>query len=384
MVGTGANTNVISHAGRTLALHEAGVASWELTDDLDTLAPCDFDGTLPGGYTAHPQRDPDTGELHAVSYFFGRGNTVQYSVIGTDGRARRTVDIEVGGSPMMHNFSLTETHVIFYDLPVAFDTAQAVAITVPRWMRTPAQLVLSALIGRVQVPDPISAAVGRTLRGNANLPYRWDPHYPARVGVMPRAGGADDVRWFDVEPCYVYHPLNAYDEDNTIVLDVVRHPKMFDSDLYGPDEGSTTLDRWTIDLADGKLREARLDDHAQEFPRVNERLLGRRYRYGYAISLDAKAQPSDAIFKHDLVQNTFTPRHLGAHHRVGEFVFVPDPGSTAEDDGVFMGFVYNTDTDRSDLTLLDAATLDTVATVHLPTRVPHGFHGNWLPDPTQP
>jgi carotenoid cleavage dioxygenase len=378
MLGLGANTNVISHAGRTLALVEGGVACWELTDELDTLAPCDFDGTLPGGYTAHPQRDPDTGELHAVSYFFGRGNTVQYSVIGTDGRARRTVDIEVGGSPMMHNFSLTDQHVIFYDLPVTFDPVQGAEITVPRWMRTPAQLVLSALIGRVRVPDPISAAVGRTLRGNANLPYRWDPHYPARVGVMPRAGGTDDVRWFNVEPCYVYHPLNAYDEDDTVVLDVVRHPKMFVRELHGPDEGPATLDRWTIDLADGKLREARLDDHPQEFPRIDERLLGRHYRYGYAVSFEGKA--GDAVIKHDLIRNTTTAQSLGARHRADEFVFIPHPGSTAEDDGVLMGFVYNSDTDRSELTLLDAATLDTVATVHLPARVPHGFHGNWLPD----
>jgi carotenoid cleavage dioxygenase len=90
----------------------------ELTDELDTVGACDFDGTLTGGYTAHPKRDPETGELHAVSYSMCRGNTVQYSVIGTDGKARRTVDIEVAGSPMMHDMSLTEKHVVFYDLPV--------------------------------------------------------------------------------------------------------------------------------------------------------------------------------------------------------------------------------------------------------------------------
>ena len=130
--GIGANTNVIGHAGKTLALIESGVANFELTDELDTVGVCDFDGTLTGGYTAHPKRDPDTGELHAVSYSMYRGNTVQYSVIGADGRARRTVDIEVAGSPMMHDFSLTERHVVFYDLPVTFDTRQAAAMTVPR------------------------------------------------------------------------------------------------------------------------------------------------------------------------------------------------------------------------------------------------------------
>jgi carotenoid cleavage oxygenase len=161
----GANTNVIIHAGRTLALVEGGVANWELTDELDTLGPCDFDGTLPGGYTAHPQRDPDTGELHAVSYFFGRGNTVQYSVIGVNGRARRTVNVPVTGSPMMHNFSLTDQHVIFYDLPVTFDPAQGADLSVPPWLRAPTRLVLSALIGRVRVPDPqLTHDVSRFLR----------------------------------------------------------------------------------------------------------------------------------------------------------------------------------------------------------------------------
>lgn len=120
----GANTNVIGHAGKTLALIESGVANYELTDELDTVGVCDFDGTLSGGYTAHPKRDPDTGELHAVSYSMNRADSVQYSVIGADGRARRTVDIAVTGSPMMHDFSLTERHVILYDLPVTFDVAR--------------------------------------------------------------------------------------------------------------------------------------------------------------------------------------------------------------------------------------------------------------------
>ena len=196
---------MLRHAGRTFALIEGGNANYELNDDLDTVGPCDFDGTVRGGYTAHPKRDPDSGELHAVSYSFGRGNRVQYSVIGVDGRARHTVDVEVTGSPMMHDFSLTENHVVFYDLPVTFDPRQAAAVSVPPALRAPAK-------------------------------YRWDPSYPARVGVMPRAGGAGDVRWFDVEPCYVFHPLNAYEEGDSIILDVVRHPKMFVTNFHGPNE----------------------------------------------------------------------------------------------------------------------------------------------------
>ncbi|MGH3519947.1 MAG: carotenoid oxygenase family protein [Haloechinothrix sp.] len=377
----GANTNVIGHAGRTFALVEGGNANYELTKELDTVGPCDFDGTLSGGYTAHPKRDPETGELHAVSYHFGRGNRVQYSVIGVDGRARRTVDVEVAGSPMMHDFSLTENHVVFYDLPVTFDARQAVEMTTPRWLRRPARLVLSALIGRVRVPDPIMAAQGRSLPGNNRLPYRWNPSYPARIGVMPREGGNRDVRWFDVEPCYVFHPLNAYDDGEAIVLDVVRHPTMFDTDLRGPNEGPSTLDRWIVDLSAAKVRESRMDDRGQEFPRIDERLVGRRHRYGYAAAITAgNGAMNDTVLKHDLVRGTIEARAFGKGKQVGEFVFEPSSPDAAEDDGVLMGFVYDAATDRSDLLLLDAGTLDTVAAIHVPNRVPNGFHGNWVPE----
>jgi carotenoid cleavage dioxygenase len=386
ITGLGANTNVLAHAGRTLALVEGGVANYELTDELDTVGPCDFDGTLPGGYTAHPKRDPATGELHAVSYFFGMGNRVRYSVIGTDGRARRTLDIPVTGSPMMHDFSLTERYVVLYDLPVTFDAAQAVAeAPLPGLLRAPAALVMSALVGRVRVPDPVSAMVGRAVPTNGRMPYRWDPRYPARVGLLPRDGGADDVRWFDVEPCYVFHPMNAYDSDEgageTVVLDVVRHPKMFATDLNGPNEGPPTLDRWTVDLADGKIRESRLDDRGQEFPRVDERLVGRKHRYGYALRTrtGTGAEAGDSLVKHDLVAGRTTEIALGRGRRGSEFVFVPRSADAAEDDGVLMGFVHDTATDRSDLSILDAASGEPVGAVHLPARVPNGFHGNWAP-----
>jgi carotenoid cleavage dioxygenase len=372
-----ANTNVIAHAGRTFALIEGGVASYELTDELDTVGACDFDGTLTGGYTAHPKRDPETGELHAVSYSFTRGNRVQYSVLDTHGHARRTVDIEVTGSPMMHDFSLTEKHVVFYDLPVTFDADQATAGSVPALLRLPARLVLSALIGRIRVPDPISAMLSRQVRPNGPMPYRWDPKYPARVGVMPREGSSADVRWFDVEPCYVFHPLNAYDDGDSVVLDIVRHPKMFDTDLTGPNEGVPTLDRWTVDLTAGKVREERLDDRPQEFPRVDERLVGRRHRYGYTMEASPGLASGGKVLKHDLGAGRTEVRSFGKGTDAGEFVFVPSGDDAGEDDGVLMGFVYDASTQRSDLTLLDAGSLETVAAIHLPDRVPAGFHGNW-------
>lgn len=174
----GPNTNVLTHAGRTLALVEAGVVNYELTDELDTVGPCDFDGTLHGGYTAHPQRDPHTGELHAVSYSFARGHRVQYSVIGTDGHARRTVDIEVAGSPMMHSFSLTDNYVVIYDLPVTFDPMQVVPASVPRWLQRPARLVDPVGPGPCPHPRPDSG-VGQPDAGSLRSPpVRLEPQLP--------------------------------------------------------------------------------------------------------------------------------------------------------------------------------------------------------------
>ena len=109
-------------------------------------------------------------------------------MISANGRARRTVDIEVTGSPMMHDFSLTESHVVIYDLPVTFDPRQAAAMTMPPGLRLPARLLLSALVGRVRVPDPISARDPCSKVYDGRLPYSWNPKYPARVGVMPREG----------------------------------------------------------------------------------------------------------------------------------------------------------------------------------------------------
>jgi carotenoid cleavage dioxygenase len=375
-----ANTNVIGHAGRILAIVEAGFLPYELSGELDTVGPYDFDGTLPGGYTAHPHRDPETGELHAVSYFFGWGNKVRYSVTGADGRVRRTVDVEVTGSPMMHDFSLTAGHVLIYDLPVTFDL-DFVARSAPGPLGRPSRWLASQFIGKRRIPDRIAAAAMGS--GGDGFPYAWNPNYPARVGVMPRDGDGSDVRWFDVEPCYVYHPLNAYDDgSDRIVLDVVRHPQMFASDRSGPNEGPPTLDRWTVDLSAGKVIEERLDDRGQEFPRIDERLTGHRHRYGYAPAVGTDAGDIDltgALLKHDMVAGRSEARSFGPTHRVGEFVFVPSGADAAEDDGVLMGFVHDDLSERTDLVLLDAGTLEDVARVHVPARIPYGFHGNWIP-----
>lgn len=378
-----ANTNVLEHAGKTLALVEGGSPPYELTHDLDTVGPCDFRGTLPSmpgrpGYTAHPHEDPDTGELHAVSYSWLRGNRVAYSVLDTTGAIRRSVDVTVHGSPMIHDFALTEHYVVILDLPVTFDIATATA-DVPRLVRPVVRGLLNRIVGRNPVPEPLIAWVARGSGGGTPaLPYRWNRNYPARIGLLPRDADGDAVRWFEIEPCYVFHTLNAYEDGDQVVVDVVRHPKMFDTVHTGPNEGPTTLTRFTLDLTTGRASEQGVDQRSQEFPRHDERVTGRRHRYGYAVGFDDGAT-GDLVLRHDLDTGTTSTRSLGSGTEASEFCFVPRPGGTAEGDGVLMGYVLDRAESLSQLRVLDAATLEDIASVQLPGRVPAGFHGNWAP-----
>ncbi len=340
-----ANTNVIGHAGRTFAIVEAGSNPYELTDELDTIGPCDFDGTLGGGFSAHPHLDPATGELHTVSYHWAWGNKVRYSVLDADAHITKLVDVETTGAPMLHDCALTASSIVIYDLPVTFDLD--VAMT------------------------------------GASLPYRWSADYPARIGLLPRDGQGTDTQWFDIDPCYVFHTLNAYDEADTVVLDLVRHDRMFATDFNGPNEGRPSLERWTLDRRTGAVRTVPLAEGGHEFPRIDERLFGSAHRYGYTVGIgndsDGAIGVENTLYRHDATTGTSTSRTFGSGSTVGEFVFVPNAPDAAEDDGVLMGFSHDAASDTSRLEVVDAATLEPVAAVQLPVRVPVGFHGNWIP-----
>ncbi len=339
------NTNVIGHAGRTWALVEGGGLPMELTDELETVCTSTFGDTLPGSFTAHPKRDPVSGELFAIVYFW-EWQYLQLVVLGVDGRVRRTVNIPVDGKPMTHDCAITESQVLVFDLPVTFDLDLAI--------------------------------------GGASMPYVWNPRYGCRVGLLPReATSADGIRWCSTDPCYVFHPLNAYDlPDGRVVCDLVKHPRMFARDLRGPNEDTPVLCRWTLDPATGRIDEQPLFDRGLEFPRHDERRLGRTHRYGYTAAFGPEAAHGPA-FRHDLVTGTTQVHDYGAGRVTLEPVFVPAHADSAEDDGWVMSYVYDATTNRSDVVILHSQDFagEPVATIHLPQRVPFGFHGNWVPDP---
>ncbi len=337
-----ANTNVIGHNGQTFAIVEAGAPPVELSYDLETVRVSNLGGSLPHAYSAHPKRDPLTGELHVMTYFWGWGNQVQYLVVGTDGRVRRHVDIPTAGGPMIHDIAFTQKYILVFDLPTVFN---------------------------------IDAAMS-----GASLPYHWDHNYQARIGLLPREGNGEDVKWIDIDPCYIFHPMNAYDDGDEVVLDAARHEKMFDRERRGPSEGPPTLDRWRLNTVTGTHTCERIDDRPQEFPRINESLIGLRNQYGYCAGIGQNFA-QDTLIKVDLDSRRVEARTDTARYGYGEPVFIPRDGAKTEDDGYVMALRLDTQTQTSDLAVFDAQAIteDPIAVVHVPVRIPNGFHGNWIP-----
>jgi carotenoid cleavage dioxygenase-like enzyme len=338
-----ANTHVIGHAGQILALEEAHYP-YLMDAELNTIGPIDYDGVLNGPFTAHPKICGANGELIG----FGASAVephLRYYRISPDGKMLQNEDITIGGPVMMHDFNITENYTIFMDMPACIDLELAMA---------------------------------------GDMPVRWDESYPTRLGVMPRNGTDADVKWFDINPCYVFHSMNAYEDGSNIIVDVVRYDYVWrDSAIDFP---PSALWRWTIDIAGGKVKEEQIDDKAIEFPRIAENLVGQKHRFGYTMTANDAAFAGETaaarggIRKYDMETKSFADIDFGQGRLGGEPVFAAAADGENEDDGYLMTYVYDADTNASELVIMDAASMDSspVATVELP-RIPGGFHGSWIP-----
>lgn len=341
------NTNVVDIDGRTFALVEAGSYPVELGETLDDQIYNPFDGSLKGSFSAHPHRDPKTGEQHAICYEGRDQGTIRHVVINTSGRVIREEPITVKHGPMIHDCALTDRFVIILDLPVTFSM--------------------------------------KTLVAGHGFPYRWNPVHPARVGLLPRHGRQDEIIWCPVMPGYAFHVANAYDtEDRHVALDLCVYDTMFSDGAQGPDARSRGLERWTIDPTRLTVDIRTLDPAPQEFPRPDERFFGQPYRYVWNLALPD--DPPDhfvgatALYAHDLATGQRQIHDFGPGRHPGEFVFVPETADSPEGHGWLIGFVIDMATETTDLVILDARRFQEppVASIRLPHRVPPGFHGNWI------
>jgi carotenoid cleavage dioxygenase len=363
--GGPANTNVVWHAGRLLALVEGGLPPVELDPEtLETIGIWQFDGALrrridpelaralgiespdgkvDGTFTAHPKIDPESGEMLAFAYGAVPPYLI-YHVISPDGKLVRSEEIDTPFPAMIHDFVTTREHVIFPIFPATL--------------------------------RPERIAEGKRVLG-------WEPELGNHIGVMPRDGGNDDVVWIPTEPSFVFHPMNAYTQGRRVIADMAQYPRLpipaegLPSTLFT--ETSATLVRWVIDLDAGTIKEERLDDLAIEFPRLDERFSGLVYTCGIACGGGDPTGGLGSIVRYDVRTGARVTHELGSTSATSEPIFVPRRPDAAEGEGFVLAVVYRAEEGRSDLVVLDAENLERapLATVQLPHRVPAGFHGNW-------
>jgi carotenoid cleavage dioxygenase len=343
-----ANTNVIAHAGRILALEEAHLP-FAINAQMQALGSVDFDGGISGPFTAHPKMDPQTGEM----LFFGYGSPDRFSpdmsfgVVDAAGKLTRFDHFQAPYASMVHDFAVTEHYALF----------------------------------------PVMPVTGSRVRAEAGLPpYAWEPALRTHVGIMRRDQGTDSIEWWSSPSCYAFHVMNAWEADGCLIMDMMPFaaPPMFPyadgSEVKGG--GSALLTRWTfrLDNPAKTFEQQRLCDIGGEFPRIDDRFAGSRNRHGWFaghgegmysrivhIDMDANGRAPD-IFE------------LPAWDTTSEAVFVPRTQDAVEGDGWVLAVVYRGEEQRSDLVVLDALHLvkGPVAVVALPHRVPNGFHGNWI------
>ncbi len=306
---------------------------YEITNDLETVGAYDFGGKLVDSMTAHPKICPTTGELH----FFGYGNIftphVTYHRADANGELTINRPVEVPALTMMHDFALTASHVVFMDLPIVFN---------------------------------LDIAIKR----KADMPYRWDDNYGARFGVLRRDDPFGEIRWFEIDPCYVFHVANAYDEVNSIVLQAVRYPELWRHN--GGFEVDGVMWRWTIDLHTGKVEERQLDDRGVEFPRIDDRLAGLPARYAITVGeLQSGPLRLGKWLRHRSIDSPANPekpcmcRPAAVNCQAGTSPTCTTRFATAA--------TSSSSTRRT-------SPVNPLRAIRLPQRVPHGFHGNWITD----
>jgi carotenoid cleavage dioxygenase len=333
----------VRHGGKLLSLMEA-VRPIEITDELATVGEYDFAGKLVGPMTAHPKVDPTTGEM----VFFGYSPFPPYLRIHTadaNGTLVRSDDVTLPAPVMMHDFAVSERRIVVFDLPAVFD--------------------LDAM-----------------LSGGEGI--RWDPSNGARIGVIDRRAEQAEPTWIEVDPFFMFHVLNAHDDGPEVIVEGCRSPRLNvgfgGTELAEP--VNPTFHRWRINAEAGTVVDEQLDDRPGDFPRINDQWAGHDARFGYVAhsrSWGTETVEFDGVVKHDLVDGTAEVVTYGPTACAGEAAFAPDPTRSDEDAGWLLNFVYEPDTDASDLVILDAQALEEVARIAMPRRVPAGFHGSWLP-----
>lgn len=346
-----ANTHILAHAGRLLALEEGHPPIEIDPDTLATVGPFDFAGLLPGNMTAHPKIDPQTGEMVFFANFPTRefDGALALHVAAPNGELVRSVRIAGPYPALVHDFAVTRDHMVF-------------------------------------VVCPLTLSLARLRAGAA--PIAWEPDRSAHVGVVPRAGSGDEVRWIAAPACMVWHLMNAHEEAGRLHIDLCQQGAAAfptpDGTLAPEASLRQFLTRWTLDpRTDGPVLVRRLSEVVCEYPRIDERRTGLPYRYGFVAALGgpgAGDMSHRAIGRFDHATSQTRLWRALEHQAVSEPVFVARSGSSEEGVGYLLATVFDERRNASHLAILDAERVEDgpVARAHLDHRVPAGFHGSFV------
>lgn len=365
---TTANTHTLAFAGKLFALKEDALPYEMNPRTLETLGPFDFHGAYDSQtFSAHNKIDPVTGELLAYGYEATGLCTPDLWVYTLDrtGRITRRWRLKVPRVSMMHDMAATQKHFVFPFGPY---------VTSLEWLKA------------------------------GNTHWAWDPHGPSYIGVLPRDGEAQDVRWFKGKGRAMVHILNARTDGHIVTLYAAHVDGAFRpffpyfKTLDGsPLRGTGALFRkYTIDLAskrDTYEEEVLWDTPVQDIARIDTRFMTLPSRYGFSGYNDAtrpyderrggplKGRVMNSYVRFDVQTRQVSSYFAGDVHSLQECCFVPRKGSREEGDGYLIGVASNYAEMRSELIIADAQHLadGDIARVILPFRS-SGLHGLWIGD----
>ena len=322
---------------------------------LETLGTETFAGGFPAeGVSAHTKVDENTGEMLFFNYST-EAPFMHYGVVSPAGELEHYIDVPLPGPRLTHDMAFTENFAILSDCPLFWDP--------------------SAMEAGLYLP-------------------RYFPDLPTRFAVIPRRGQTSDIRWFEADPTYVLHWINAYEEGDEIVLDgffqrdpMPRPPKdaSFEQVIYSHlDLHSLQAEvrRWRLNLTTGATTEETLSDRVMEFGMINSGHAGRPYRYSHNALPTQGWFGFNGIVKQDVVTGAETAVTLEEGQFASETVMAPRDGATAEDDGYLLTFVSDMNADSSFCLILDAAdpAAGPIARVAMPERISSGTHAHWAPE----
>lgn len=359
-----ANTHVMWHAGKLLALKEDDLPYELDPDTLETVGRYDYDGAVRAQWlTAHPKIDMATNEMFTFSYQANGDGTkdLAYYVIDDRGRVAHEVWFETPFAANVHDYVMTEDYVIFPFAP---------------------------LITEMDV-----------IRSGGPF-YRWHHDKQFYFAILPKYGSASDVRWFRGPPGFAAHLMNGYNDGRIVHVDADLSGAAWAS--FPTHDGTrlprelyqNTLSRLTFDM--GSNRDSFeitpiVPGYNCGMSRCDERFVGRRYSNGYTMisSRDGNrltgVEPSQrGIGRVDPESGDVDLFDPGPNRGVQEPVFAERHTNSGDGDGYVMTLVNNLEEYRSELAILDGRNLSAgpIAVLKVPLRLRTTFHGLWVPAKT--